>query len=247
MVIRHDELMAGKINHPIYLNFPCENTGSVFPAQYQALACALWPQGSWVYGTPDKMPYHGNLFFLDYTDAQIDGMNLPAWQKSLLKAFANYGAYVGDTSGYPAISVQRFESLQPWYDYYGFTDDTPISTVRSKIPVVDWLLKQGVGCNGASTPGASECNFILSLVANVPALTGPKCATPCGFSGHIHIADECVAEGLAGLAGGCGTKNSLPSVPTVPSVPAAPSTPAPPPTPTPPSAPKNFRITTVVP
>jgi hypothetical protein len=36
MVIRHQELMAGVINHPIYLNFPCENTGSVFPSQHQA-------------------------------------------------------------------------------------------------------------------------------------------------------------------------------------------------------------------
>jgi hypothetical protein len=251
MVIRHQELMAGVINHPIYLNFPCENTGSVFPSQHQALACAIWPQGSWIYGTPDQMPYHGNLLFLDYTDAQIDAMSVPAWQKALLKAFANYGAYVGDTSYYPAITVQRFESLQPWYDYYGFADDTPLSTVRTKVPVVDWLLKQGIPCNTRSEPGASKCSFNLSIAANVPALIGPKCSTPCGFSGHVHIADPCVARGLAGVSGGCGTQGSVsvppPSAPPISSAPPPPSSPPPASAPAQPSAPKNLRVVTITP
>jgi hypothetical protein len=42
------------------------------------------------------------------------------------------------------------------------------------------------------------------IFANVPAVSGPNCrAGNCGVDQHLHVADACVAKGLAGLSGGC--------------------------------------------
>jgi len=41
----------------------------------------------------------GARLWLDYTPAQIDAMNLPAWKKVILKAMNAYGIIIGDTNG----------------------------------------------------------------------------------------------------------------------------------------------------
>jgi hypothetical protein len=96
-----NEWMAGEINHAIYLNTMCEARGAVFPSrnQNQALTCdrAKWP---WpMANETGARPKHGSLYFLDYTDEQIEAMHLPAWQKPMIVAMSHYGGYVGDTGG----------------------------------------------------------------------------------------------------------------------------------------------------
>jgi hypothetical protein len=47
-----------------------------------------------------------------------------------------------------------------------------------------------------------ECE--MGIYVNVPLETGPACpSTPCDVSQHMHMADPCVAQGLAGMSGGC--------------------------------------------
>ena len=41
----------------------------------------------------------GQHFFLEMTDAQIEALSVPSWQKTILRAMARYGLYVGDTGG----------------------------------------------------------------------------------------------------------------------------------------------------
>jgi hypothetical protein len=78
-------------------------------------------------------PAMGQHFFLDMSDAQIDSLAKPAWQKTILRAMARYGLYVGDTGGGflklesgssytsfglpdPWIGIARAAGLSPWHD-----------------------------------------------------------------------------------------------------------------------------------
>ena len=104
-----NEWMAGEINHAIYLNTMCEARGAVFPSrnQNQALTCdrAKWP---WpMANETGARPKHGSLYFLDYTDEQIEAMHLPAWQKPMIVAMSHYGGYVGDTGGSQRVRTIR--------------------------------------------------------------------------------------------------------------------------------------------
>ena len=109
MVVRIDEWMAGEINHAIYLDTMCESSaGIVFPAPGPgtALTCEYVFEMNLTKQFPfclppgiGPRPKHGALFFLDYTDEQIESMELPAWHKPMVTAMAHYGGYVGDTFG----------------------------------------------------------------------------------------------------------------------------------------------------
>ena len=60
--------------------------------------------------TTGPRPKHGSLYFFDYTDEQIEAMDLPAWQKPMVVAMSHYGGYVGDTGlSLPSLSL----SLSP--------------------------------------------------------------------------------------------------------------------------------------
>jgi hypothetical protein len=147
-------------------------------------------------------PFEGDLVFLDYTDAQINAMNLPAWQKPLIMALAHYGGYIGDTNnGSGPINPSRFESNQP-YRIAGVTN-----------PLFAWLNSQvGSGVTKPGAPAQATCSsqpggcykYQMTLFSGMPNLTGPSCpTTACNYVGHMHIADPCVPKGLAGLSGGC--------------------------------------------
>lgn len=182
LAIRTNEWVYGRINHALYLNTACEASGVVFPdLRNAALICA----------NQTNRPHEGNLVFLDYTDAQINAMNLPAWQEPIITALAHYGGYIGDTNNNQgSINVSRLESNQA-YKLAGLTS-----------PLYAWLEGQpGVTKRRSPEPGTHK--YIMYTFANLPNLTGPSCPSPCNYVGHLHIADPCVALGLAGLPGGC--------------------------------------------
>jgi hypothetical protein len=197
-VVRHKEWMDGVINHALYLNTLCGYDGSpffVFPATADS-GMGTCSQGNGDQGDPNLRPKLGSLFFLDYTDSQIDGMGLPAWQKTLIRAMAHYGGYIGDVNDPNApssINVSRFESGQAYIHAGG-----------SPSPVYKWLEGQGISC-GTGPSSESPCRYNLPMLDGIPDVTGPNCrTTACGVEQHLHIADACVAKGLAGIAGGCG-------------------------------------------
>ena len=184
LAIRTNEWMRGTINHAIYLNTGCEASPGVFPQSpgVTALICA----------DQTNRPHEGNLVFLDYTDAQINALNLPPWQKAIIAALTHYGGYIGDTFGGPGpINASRFESNQA-YALAGLTN-----------PLYAWLDKQsGVIKNSGSDSGSFT--YTMSTFGGIPNVMA-----------HLHIADPCVALGMAGLPGGCskpsrGTLRSAP-------------------------------------
>lgn len=195
LIIRQSEWMSGQINHAIYLNGGCEAANAVFPAAGHAQTCASGLSNA---------PPHGSLYFLDYTDAQIAAMSIPAWQKAIIKAMAHYGGYFGDTGSASSPTTDTHPSRYEGGEAYVQAGLTP--------PLFSWLEGQGVSHH---TDGSSQV-YTLDYWGGIPDLVGPNCSTStCGISQHAHIAAECVALGLAGQPGGCATQGAtLPRPPT---------------------------------
>src|SRR5262249_55670510 len=160
----------------------------------------------------------GALFFLDYTDAQIDGMKVPDWQKAILTAMSHYGGYVGDTSG-PSnpngLGVLRMEGPAA-YNYAGIENP---GTVFWQARVNGTTHTVSCGQHTEAGKGSTiQCNIAMfDLVDQTSGellrLVGPggtdangnSCARSpgCDIGGHIHMADPCVAQALAGQPSGC--------------------------------------------
>ena len=168
--VRYKELMDGVILHPLLAVTKC-TVGNVFPAPYGTYECSLSGDD------PSTRPSTGSLLFLDYSDAEIDAMGLPAWQQPLVRAAARYGIYISDTSNYPGTSLAlRFEG-DGAYDLAGVT-----------VPIHGWLENQGI----PHWSNPSDDVYALSYLANLPDVLN-----------HIHLADPCVAKAQAGLPDGC--------------------------------------------
>jgi hypothetical protein len=209
--IRVSEMISGHIPHAIQVAADCGNGSRVFPHYSSAAACG-----------PDatNRPPFGALFFLDYTQAQLDTlqMQLPSWQFAIIEAMTKYGGYFGDTispgndtpTHYPSPALWGFEGAGGYILQGGMTSS----------PLYDWL-----NTNPAFAPTTDPTNGIRTLPlacysvpwqggtftgcdmapwVMIPALTGPNCMMgTCDISQHMHIADPCVALGLAGQPGGC--------------------------------------------
>jgi hypothetical protein len=93
-IIRPQELAAGRIDHALFMVVKCTNGTSVAPAGPDTgRSCAS-------IGLPNAgAPAMGQHFFLDMSAAEIEALGVPAWQKTVLRAMAEYGLYVGDTGG----------------------------------------------------------------------------------------------------------------------------------------------------
>jgi hypothetical protein len=127
-VIRPSELAAGEIDHALFMVVKCTNGTSVWPAgPVSGRSCSS-------IGLPNAgAPAMGQHFFLDMSDAQIGALSAPAWQKTILRAMARYGLYVGDTGGGfikiesgssqtsfgqpdPWVQLAKQAGISPWYD-----------------------------------------------------------------------------------------------------------------------------------
>ncbi len=101
-MIRAQEMTAGKINHAIFMTANCSNGSYVYPAFHGTGTCS----------DTSNAPPLGTRFQLNLTPTQIDsikenGVAIPAWKKTILKAMAEYGAIFGDgTGGSWGLSIQ---------------------------------------------------------------------------------------------------------------------------------------------
>lgn len=118
-VIRPQELEAGEINHALFIILKCTSSnvefgygtkeaspgdsgGSyVYPAGKGGSRC---PSGE----SSTNVPPMGTRFMLAMSSEQIEALSVPTWKKTILRALATYGGYVGDTGG-PGFGLQ-FES-----------------------------------------------------------------------------------------------------------------------------------------
>jgi hypothetical protein len=115
-VIRPAELAAGQIDHALFMTVRCSNGTWVWPARDGGgTSCSS-------IGLSDAgAPAIGQHFMLAMSDAEIDGLSVPAWQKAILRAMADYGMFVGDTGGAgwgiqfeSSASYTSFGGPDPW-------------------------------------------------------------------------------------------------------------------------------------
>jgi hypothetical protein len=135
-IVRAQEVASGTVGHALFLVLECDNGSFVFPATKTGGACS------------DRVnaPPMGTHLWLDLSTSQINALPIPAWQKTILRALHDYGAYMGDTGG-PGFALQ-FESPLT-YTSFGRAD-----------PLVPW----------AQTSGWSPYNgYYVGHWQNVPA------------------------------------------------------------------------------
>lgn len=134
-IIRAQEMQAGRINHALFMVIKCSAKEWVYPAQEHGSLCD---------DQSDAIPF-GTRFQLDMTPQQIEALDVPAWKKTILKAMAEYGMYVGDTGGSPWDL--QFESGST-YTSFGFEDEmVAFGREQGLEPwrgVTYWDLKSGV-------------------------------------------------------------------------------------------------------
>ncbi len=116
-VIRPEELAAGEINHALFMSVKCTNGTYVWPARGPGVGRTCASMGL----SNEDAPALGQHFYLAMSVAEINALAVPAWKKTVLRAMAEYGMFVGDTGssylGY-GIVVQSGSS----YTSYGQTD-----------------------------------------------------------------------------------------------------------------------------
>ena len=120
--IRAQEMAAGRIEHALFMVVNCDSGGYVYPAGKSGRACA----------NRASAPPMGSRFQLDMTGAQIDALALPAWKKTILRAMAEYGMYVGDTGG-GGFGLQ-FESGST-YTSFGVQDAMVTFAAQNAVPL----------------------------------------------------------------------------------------------------------------
>jgi hypothetical protein len=92
-IVRAEELTAGRIDHALFMTAHCDAGRAVYPAHGVGRTCAELGQPT--AGAPPM----GAHFQLAMTSEQIDALPVPAWKKTILRAMATYGMFLGDTGG----------------------------------------------------------------------------------------------------------------------------------------------------
>jgi hypothetical protein len=126
-VIRAQELIAGHIDHALFIVLKCTSSATTFgygtKTDGSSKSAFVYPAlaGGARCSSADNAdaPPMGARFQLNMTDAQINALAVPTWKKTILKALAHYGGYVGDTGG-PGFGLQ-FESGST-YTSFGAVD-----------------------------------------------------------------------------------------------------------------------------
>lgn len=92
-MVRVAELASGRIDHALFATVRCDAGRFVYPARGMGTSCAS-------VGLPvDGAPPMGARLRLAMTPEEIDALPVPAWKKTILRAMATYGMFVGDTGG----------------------------------------------------------------------------------------------------------------------------------------------------
>lgn len=110
-IIRAQEMEAGRINHALFIFVRCASNQPVYPANLSAKAAKC--------ADPTYAPAEGQRFQLNMSDAEISALPVPPWKKTVLRAMAEYGMYVGDTGG--SVWAPMFESGSG-YTSFGYPD-----------------------------------------------------------------------------------------------------------------------------
>jgi hypothetical protein len=132
-VIRPAELAAGTIDHALFMTVRCTNGTAVWPAGKetgrQCSDLGLPNQGA---------PAMGQHFYLAMSDAEIASSSASAWQKTILRAIARYGMFVGDTGG-SSWGIQ----IESGSSYTSFGHEDPWVPIAKQIGAPSWRSPAG--------------------------------------------------------------------------------------------------------
>jgi hypothetical protein len=124
-IIRAPELEAGEINHAIFMVASCTSGRHVYPANQSGRACNTIGRSN------TDAPAMGARFQLAMSDSQIAALPVPNWKKTMLRAMAKYGLYLGDTgSGSWAIEAESGQT----YTSFGYQDRMVDFARRNGVP-----------------------------------------------------------------------------------------------------------------
>ncbi len=122
--LRAEELEAGEINHALFMVVNCDSGEFVYPAAQSGRECSS-------IGKSNKdAPPMGARFQLEMSDAEIAALDVPVWKKTILRAMAHYGMYVGDTGG--SWSIKEESGLT--YTSFGRADKWVELAKRYQVP-----------------------------------------------------------------------------------------------------------------
>lgn len=125
-VVRAAEIESGEINHALFMVVECTNGEAVYPAtDNPGRSCQSMGKSS------ADAPPMGAHFFLDMSEGEIAALGAPEWQKTVLRALATYGAFVGDTGG-------GFIKLESGASYTSFGKQDPWTAVGEQAGVPSW-------------------------------------------------------------------------------------------------------------
>jgi hypothetical protein len=128
-IIRAPELEAGYIAHGLFMGVRC--TAPKLDAVYPAAPNTGEPCSD----VPDEnAPPMGSRFVLDMSAAEIAGLRVPRWKKTILTALAEYGAIVGDAIGSGSWGLQLESGAA--YTSFGFED--PFAALARRQGVPSW-------------------------------------------------------------------------------------------------------------
>jgi hypothetical protein len=112
--LRAEELVAGQINHALFIGVDCVGGAPVYPAQGQGRLCSTLGLSE------TNAPPMGTRLRLNMSEAQINGLNIDPWKKTILHALRKYGAFIGDTGSEGYFAIEAEAGVQ--YKTYGEAD-----------------------------------------------------------------------------------------------------------------------------
>jgi hypothetical protein len=149
-IIRPEELIAGKINHALFLVAPCTSNLSVYPSVSRSSDTAC-PNGQ---GAP-----YGAMLRLNLSPGQVLALGAPAYKVPIYMALATHGAIIGDTNNYSCFGVQF--PADEMYTAPGYTNPSCPSNGAPCTPLTAYFHSIG-------DPGWNGSSYVVTL-NDVPA------------------------------------------------------------------------------
>jgi hypothetical protein len=213
------EILIGHIRHGLRAFLWCNGTANglypgrtVFPANPGGTSAQTCPAA----GLSDtNRPPNGSLFFLDYTQAQLDCFDpskpvcsgitkMATWQFAAIEAMTLYGVTAEDTGNGTGLGITggaiESEQAYEFYETHGYPGAQTVAT--------NFTNYMNAHC---SSPTCSITTRSLPHSLSQWNLSGWNNISLVGGKdvvGHMHIADPCVAMGLQGLSGGCAASSA---------------------------------------
>ncbi len=169
-LIRQSEIAAGVIPHALFVTTACLAKDYVYPAsQPSDFVCT---------GAGPHVP-NGARVWLDLSDAAIDRLALQGWEKTILHALHDYGAFVGDSAGRRGDHTDTLVQVM-------FEDDAQFAPFGA-VPLA--AQARSLGWNPVTiAPRSSAYGRAVRWTAN-------DNWRPVDWAAHLHVVDPCYAKG----------------------------------------------------